>query len=63
VGAAILCWHALAYLREGGGRLCGVLGGEDLARLLPSARMEAIRRDMVAWDLHLVESARDATPA
>jgi hypothetical protein len=62
VGAAILTWHALAFLLEDGGALQGVLGGEDLARLLPRARLEAIRRDLVAWDLDLFESVRDASP-
>jgi hypothetical protein len=62
VGAAILTWHALAFLREDGGELRGVLSGEDLARLLPRARGEAIRRDLVAWDLDLFESVRDASP-
>jgi saccharopine dehydrogenase-like NADP-dependent oxidoreductase len=63
VGAAILTWHALAFLREDGGELGGVLSGEDLARLLPNARLEAIRRDLVAWDLDLFENVRDASPA
>jgi saccharopine dehydrogenase (NAD+, L-lysine-forming) len=62
VGAAILAWHSLAFLREDGGDLRGVLGGEDLARLLPGGRVEAIRRDLVAWDMDLFESVRDATP-
>jgi len=62
VGAAILAWHALAFLREDGGELEGVITGEDLARLLPRARAEAIRRDLVAWDIDLFESVRDATP-
>lgn len=62
VGAAILAWHALAFLREDAGELVGVITGEDLARLLPRARAEAIRRDLVAWDIDLFESVRDATP-
>jgi saccharopine dehydrogenase (NAD+, L-lysine forming) len=62
VGAAILAWHALAFLREDGGELLGVITGEDLARLLPRARADAIRRDLVAWDIDLFESVRDATP-
>jgi hypothetical protein len=33
-----------------------------LARLLPRSRADAIRRDLVAWDLDLFESVRDATP-
>ncbi|MFY8148915.1 MAG: hypothetical protein ACOVNL_06810 [Prochlorococcaceae cyanobacterium] len=62
VGAAILTWHALAFLREDGGELCGVLTGEDLALRLPRSRADAIRRDLVAWDIDLFESVRDATP-
>jgi saccharopine dehydrogenase (NAD+, L-lysine-forming) len=62
VGAAILAWHALAFLREDGGELLGVITGEDLARLLPRTRADAIRRDLVAWDIDLFESVRDATP-
>jgi hypothetical protein len=42
--------------------LAGVVTGEDLARLLPRSRADAIRRDLVAWDLDLFESVRDATP-
>jgi len=61
VGAAILAWHAIAFIREDGGELHGVITGEDLARLLPNARVEAIRRDLVAWDIDLFESVRDAT--
>jgi len=62
VGAAILAWHALAFVREESGDLRGVITGEDLARLLPRPRVEAIRRDLVAWDIDLFESVRDATP-
>ncbi len=62
VGAAILAWHALAFVREENGELRGVITGEDLARLLPRSRVEAIRRDLVAWDIDLFESVRDATP-
>lgn len=62
VGAAILTWHALAFVREESGELGGVITGEDLARLLPPSRVEAIRRDLVAWDIDLFESVRDATP-
>lgn len=63
VGAAILAWHALAFLREEGQGMPGVMTGEDLARLLPRARAEAIRRDLVAWDIDLFATVRDATPA
>ena len=35
--------------------------GEDLARLLPRSRADAIRRDLVAWDSDLFESVRDAS--
>lgn len=62
VGAAILTWHALAFLREDGGELPGVITGEDLARQLPRPRAEAIRRDLVGWDIDLFSSVRDATP-
>jgi CBS domain-containing protein len=62
VGAAILAWHALAFLREENGKLSGVVTGEDLARLLPRERADAVRRDLVAWDIDLFESVRDATP-
>lgn len=62
VGAAILAWHALAFLREEDGELPGVISGEDLARLLPRPRAEAIRRDLVGWDIDLFSSVRDATP-
>ena len=62
VGAAILAWHALGFLREDGGSLEGVVTGEDLARLLPQSRADAIRRDLVAWDIDLFETVRDATP-
>jgi saccharopine dehydrogenase (NAD+, L-lysine forming) len=62
VGAAILAWHALEFLAEQPGALLGVVTGEDLARLLPRVRGDAIRRDLVAWDIDLFESVRDATP-
>jgi hypothetical protein len=39
-----------------------VITGEDLARLLPRSRAEAIRRDLVGWDIDLFASTRDATP-
>jgi saccharopine dehydrogenase (NAD+, L-lysine forming) len=62
VGAAILAWHALEYARtEAGGCLRGVITGEDLARLLPRPRADAIRRDLVGWDIDLFESVRDAS--
>ena len=38
-------------------------GGEDLAGLLPRRRVDAVRRDLVAWDIDLFESARDANGA
>ena len=34
--------------------------GEDLATLLPRSRVDAVRRDLVAWDIDLFESVRDA---
>jgi saccharopine dehydrogenase-like NADP-dependent oxidoreductase len=61
VGAAILAWHALEHAREAPNDLIGVITGEDLARLLPRARADAIRRDLVAWDIDLFESVRDAS--
>ena len=44
-----------------GSALVGVVTGEDLARFLPRERADAIRRDLVAWDIDLFESVRDAT--
>ncbi len=62
VGAAILAWHALDHLRCSDDRnLRGVITGEDLARILPRPRADAIRRDLVAWDIDLFESVRDAS--
>jgi saccharopine dehydrogenase (NAD+, L-lysine forming) len=60
VGAAILAWHVLGNLWEAPGSVCGVINGEDLALYLPRARVDAIRRDLVAWDINLFESVRDA---
>jgi saccharopine dehydrogenase-like NADP-dependent oxidoreductase len=62
VGAAILTWHALALIRSDPGVLVGVITAEDMARLLPRPLADAIRRDLVAWDIDLFESVRDATP-
>jgi saccharopine dehydrogenase (NAD+, L-lysine-forming) len=61
VGAAILAWHALAFAREHPTILVGVITGEDLARILPRPAADAIRRDLVAWDIDLFESVRDAS--
>lgn len=61
VGAAILAWHALAFARERPAELVGVISGEDLARILPRPAADAIRRDLVAWDIDLFESVRDAS--
>lgn len=62
VGAAILAWHALEYARTTpDSKLVGVLGGVDLARLLPRRRADEIRRDLVAWDIDLFDSVRDAS--
>jgi len=61
VGAAILAWHALEHERSTPGSLLGVLTGEELAAALPRDRVNAIRRDLVAWDIDLFESARDAS--
>lgn len=62
VGAAILGWHTLCHVRAEPGSIRGVVTGEDLARLLPQPRIDAVRRDLVAWDIDLFESVRDATP-
>ncbi len=62
VSATILAWHALDYARaEPAQSLSGVITGEDLARILPRPRADAIRRDLVAWDIDLFESVRDAS--
>lgn len=63
VGAAILAWHTLEHARAEPGSIKGVVTGEDLARLLPRARVDAVRRDLVAWDIDLFESVRDAAIA
>jgi saccharopine dehydrogenase-like NADP-dependent oxidoreductase len=60
VGAAILMWHALAHARAGEGELRGVLSSEDLARSFPRARLDAVRRDFVAWGLDLFQSVHGA---
>ena len=60
VGAAILGWHTLCHVRAEPGSIRGVVTGEDLARLLPQPRIDAVRRDLVAWDIDLFESTRDA---
>jgi hypothetical protein len=60
VGAAILMWHALAHARVGEGELRGVLSSEDLARSFPRARLDAVRRDFVAWGLDLFQSVHGA---
>jgi len=60
VGAAILGWHTLCHVRAEPGSIRGVVTGEDLARLLPMPRIDAVRRDLVAWDIDLFESTRDA---
>jgi hypothetical protein len=63
VGAAIIAWHALQHAWSAPGEMIGVLTGVDLARLLPQNRADAIRRDLVAWDIDLFQSVRDATEA
>ena len=60
VGAAILAWHVLGHLFEFPGSIKGVVNGEDLARLFPRTRVDGVRRDLVAWDINLFESVRDA---
>lgn len=61
VGAAIVAWHALQHARSAPGEIVGVLSGEDLARILPQGRADAIRRDLVGWDIDLFQSVRDAS--
>jgi saccharopine dehydrogenase (NAD+, L-lysine forming) len=62
VSAAILAWHALDFIRtQANHPLSGVITGEDLARKLPRPKADAIRRDLVGWDIDLFESVRDAS--
>lgn len=63
VGAAILGWHTLCQIWGDGGGITGVVTGEDLARLLSQPKIDAVRRDLVAWDIDLFESTRDADAA
>jgi len=58
VGAAILGWQTLCHVRAETGSIRGVVTGKDLARLLPQPRIDAVRRDLVAWDIDLLESTR-----
>lgn len=60
VGAAILGWHTLCQTWTDPGAIRGVMTGEDLALLLPRGKIDAVRRDLVAWDIDLFESTRDA---
>jgi len=60
VGAAILAWHTLEHIRNEPGSIQGVVTGEDLAGLLSRTRVDAVRRDLAAWDIDLFESVRDA---
>jgi hypothetical protein len=60
VGAAILAWHTLEHLRAEPGSIRGVVTGEDLAGLLSRTRVDAVRRDLAAWDIELFEGVRDA---
>ncbi|MDQ7826435.1 MAG: saccharopine dehydrogenase C-terminal domain-containing protein [Candidatus Eremiobacteraeota bacterium] len=60
VGAAILTWHTICHIWESGEALGGVVTGEELAGLLPRERIDAVRRDLVGWDINLFESVRDA---
>lgn len=60
VGAAILAWHTLEHIRAEPGSIAGVVTGEDLAGLLPRTRVDAVRRDLAAWDIELFEGVRDA---
>jgi saccharopine dehydrogenase (NAD+, L-lysine-forming) len=43
------------------GSIRGVVTGEDLARFLPRPRMDAVFRDVVAWDIDRFAGTRDAT--
>lgn len=61
VGAAILLWHSLEHARQNEGSIVGVLSGEDLAARLPRHRVNAIKRDLVAWDIDLFDGVRDAS--
>ena len=49
------------YAQSTPGSLIGVLSGEDLASLLPRERIYALRRALLAWDIDLFESVRDAS--
>jgi hypothetical protein len=60
VGAAILAWHTLEHIRSEPGSIQGVVTGEDLAGLMSRTRVDAVRRDLAAWDIDLFESVRDA---
>jgi hypothetical protein len=51
---------AIGHTWDVPGSISGVIGGEDIARLLPRQRVDAIRRDLVGWDINLFESVRDA---
>jgi len=61
VGAAILAWHTLGHARANPGAIQGVLTGEDLAGLLPRRLIDAVRRDLVAWDIDIFEHVRTAS--
>jgi len=63
IGAAIMAWHALHHASAEPWAMTGVLTGVDLARLLPQGRIDAIHRDLVAWDIDLFQSVRDASEA
>lgn len=60
VGAAILAWQTLQHLRTAPGSIRGVVTGVDLARLLPQPLADAVRRDLVAWEIDLFQGSRDA---
>ncbi|OGV19094.1 MAG: saccharopine dehydrogenase [Lentisphaerae bacterium GWF2_38_69] len=60
VGAAILVWHTLGHIWEYPDSISGVVTGEELASLLPHSRIDAVRRDLVGWDINIFESVRDA---
>jgi saccharopine dehydrogenase (NAD+, L-lysine forming) len=60
VGAGILAWQTLQHLRTAPGSIAGVTTGVDLARQLPPVLADAVRRDLVAWEIDLFQGIRDA---
>ena len=56
-----LVWHTLCQGRAEPGSIEGVITSEELARWVPRPRIDAVFRDLVAWDIELFASTRDAT--